>query len=61
MPINGKLSAEPLQPVNAYILKQTLRWFDARVQAPADNVPELLQADGSQPALFVNQTHQLNC
>ncbi len=43
MPINAKLSAKPLQTINAHVLDQFYRWLNASTQIPANNISKLLQ------------------
>ena len=47
MPIYAKLSAKPLQAVNAHVLKQAVWRVNALAQTPANYVLELLQSDSA--------------
>ncbi len=59
MPVYAKLSAEPLQTINADVLKQPLWRLYARAQPPTDSILELLQSNATGTTLLVNEAHQL--
>lgn len=60
MPVYAKLSTEPLQTVDAYILKQALWRINACTQSPADSILELLQPNATRTALLVNEANQID-